>query len=60
MKNSPILLKKRNEQGKRLYCFRSGDKFENRFSVAQWLYIDQRNGDLYEYDLPNDKLVPFN
>ncbi|MCL1670048.1 hypothetical protein M2T82_18450 [Elizabethkingia ursingii] len=53
-------IEERNEQGKDYIVLGLGMEFENRFSVAQWLYIDQRNGDLYEYDLPNDKLVPFN
>ncbi|MCL1665075.1 DUF4105 domain-containing protein [Elizabethkingia ursingii] len=53
-------IEERNEQGKDYIVLGLGTEFENRFSVAQWLYIDQRNGDLYEYDLPNDKLVPFN
>ncbi|OPC58870.1 hypothetical protein DSC47_06620 [Elizabethkingia miricola] len=53
-------IEERNEQGKDYIVLGLGIEFENRFSVAQWLYIDQRNGDLYEYDLPNDKLVPFN
>jgi len=53
-------IEERNEQGKDYIVLGLGVEFENRFSVAQWLYIDQRNGDLYEYDLPNDNLVPFN
>ncbi|WP_337085517.1 hypothetical protein [Elizabethkingia anophelis] len=63
LKNSEELtysIEERNEQGKDYIVLGVGVEFENRFSVAQWLYIDQRNGDLYEYDLPNDKLVPFN
>ncbi len=38
-----------------------GNVFEHRVQTAKWLYIE--NGDhqnLYEYDLPNDKLIKFN
>lgn len=38
-----------------------GNVFEHSVQTAKWLYIE--NGDpqnLYEYDLPNDKLIKFN
>ncbi|MBZ4191265.1 hypothetical protein [Niabella beijingensis] len=28
-------------------------------NILQWLYYDQEEGRLYEYDLPNDRLVLF-
>ncbi|MFG4002291.1 hypothetical protein B0A67_00105 [Flavobacterium aquidurense] len=34
-------------------------EFENRTSIMQWLYIDNETRILYEYDLPNEKLVEF-
>ena len=36
-----------------------GYEFENRSNIFQWLYYDNENGKLYEYDLPNDKLNEF-
>ncbi|WP_264550598.1 hypothetical protein [Flavobacterium sp. N2038] len=37
-----------------------GYEFENRSNIFQWLYYDNENGKLYEYDLPNDALNEFN
>ncbi len=36
-----------------------GTTIENRLSVMQWIYIDQENQSIYEYDLAKDKLVKF-
>lgn len=36
-----------------------GYEFENRSNIFQWLYYNNQNGKLYEYDLPNDKLNEF-
>ncbi|PBJ15836.1 hypothetical protein [Flavobacterium sp. ACN6] len=36
------------------------NEFENRTSIIQWLYLDNENRKLYEYDLGNDKLIEFN
>ena len=33
--------------------------FEHHTNIIQWLYFDDIHGKLYEYDLPNDKLIPF-
>ena len=35
-------------------------EFEHRTSIIQWLYLDNENRKLYEYDLANDKLIEFN
>ena len=32
---------------------------ENKQSVIQWLYIDNENRKLYEYDIFNEKLIEF-
>ncbi len=32
---------------------------ENGSHIVQWLYIDEENDRIYEYDLPEDDLVPF-
>lgn len=34
-----------------------GKTQEHKFTVMQWIYIDQETKKIYEYDLPNDKLV---
>ncbi|MCF6132222.1 hypothetical protein [Flavobacterium wongokense] len=36
-----------------------GYTFENHFTLMQWVYFDVENHKIYEYDLPNDKLVKF-
>lgn len=36
-----------------------GNTFENRFTIMQWIYIDRENKKIYEYDLPNEKLIEF-
>ena len=35
------------------------NEFEHRTSIIQWLYLDNENRKLYEYDLGNDKLIEF-
>ncbi|WP_396161366.1 hypothetical protein [Flavobacterium sp.] len=36
-----------------------GYSFENHFTLMQWVYFDVENHKIYEYDLPNDKLIEF-
>ncbi|TKC08054.1 hypothetical protein FA048_12890 [Pedobacter polaris] len=36
-----------------------GYELENRSNIFQWLYYNNENGKLYEYDLSNDKLNEF-
>lgn len=36
-----------------------GYTFEHRFTIMQWIYIDRETQKIYEYDLPNEKLTPF-
>lgn len=36
-----------------------GYTFEHRFTIMKWIYIENVNYRIYEYDLPNDKLVEF-
>ena len=33
--------------------------FEHHTNIIQWLYLDSSNRKIYEYDLPNDKLIQF-
>lgn len=36
-----------------------GYMFEYRFTIMQWIYIDRETQKIYEYDLPNEKLIKF-
>ena len=36
-----------------------GYTFEHRFSIMQWIYIDRETKQIYEYDLPNERLIAF-
>lgn len=36
-----------------------GYSFESHFTLMQWVYFDVENHKIYEYDLPNDKLIEF-
>ncbi|WP_264542576.1 MULTISPECIES: hypothetical protein [Flavobacterium] len=35
------------------------DNSNNQNSIIQWLYIEPEEFTIYEYDLPNDKLIKF-
>jgi hypothetical protein len=37
--------------------FQIGHSFEYKFITDEWLYIDSQTRKIYQYDLPNDKLV---
>lgn len=34
-----------------------GYTFEHHFTIMQWIYIDRETKQIYEYDLPNEKLI---
>ncbi|MNU76946.1 hypothetical protein D3C71_665090 [compost metagenome] len=36
-----------------------GCEFEQRFTIMQWVYVSDEDQKIYEYDLPNDKLIEF-
>ncbi|MEN2399415.1 hypothetical protein GKZ90_0006485 [Flavobacterium sp. MC2016-06] len=50
----------RDKNGRSYTVLGISNEFENQTSIIQWLYLDNENRKLYEYDLPNDKLVEFN
>lgn len=35
------------------------EEFEHRLNTFQWIFIDKETTQIFEYDLPNDKLIPF-
>lgn len=39
--------------------FGIGSTSEHQFNPVQWLYYDNENGQVYEYDLAKDKLIKF-
>lgn len=41
------------------YVLGISNDFEHHTNIIQWLYLDTENNKLYEYDLPNDKLIQF-
>lgn len=52
-------LEMRTENNKDYEMLGIGYTFENRFSIMQWIYIDRETKQIYEYDLPNEKLIAF-
>ena len=52
-------IEKRTENNIDYEVFGIGYTFEHRFSIMQWIYIDRETKQIYEYDLPNEKLVAF-
>jgi len=39
------------------FVIQIGHSFENRFITDGWLYIDSLTRNIYEYDVPDDKLI---
>lgn len=52
-------IEKRTENNIDYEVFGIGYTFEHRFTIMQWIYIDRETKQIYEYDLPNEKLVAF-
>ncbi|WP_136666652.1 hypothetical protein [Flavobacterium sp. H122] len=48
------------KDGKEYYMIGIYDNSNNQNSIIQWLYIEPEEFTIYEYDLPNDKLIKFN
>lgn len=51
---------KDGKDGKDYYLIGIYDNTSHQNSIIQWLYIDSETYELFEYDLPNDKLIKFN
>ncbi|MET3021753.1 hypothetical protein [Flavobacterium hydatis] len=49
----------RESDGRSYTVLGIANEFENRTSIMQWLYVDNVTRVLYEYDLPNEKLIEF-
>ncbi|GAA4757111.1 hypothetical protein GCM10023230_00930 [Flavobacterium hankyongi] len=47
------------KDGKEYYMIGIYDNSNNQNSIIQWLYIEPEEFTIYEYDLPNDKLIKF-
>lgn len=52
-------IEEKDKDGRSYYALGISNDFEHHTNVIQWLYVDSENNKLYEYDLPNDKLVQF-
>ena len=52
-------IEKRTENNRDYEVCGIGYTFEHRFTIMQWIYIDRETKQIYEYDLPNEKLVAF-
>jgi hypothetical protein len=52
-------IEKRNKGDKDYYVLGFHTESEHKINTFQWLYIDPENDKIYEYDLPNDRLIYF-
>ncbi|MCU7618581.1 hypothetical protein NZ698_15410 [Chryseobacterium sp. PBS4-4] len=52
-------IEKRNWENKDYYVLGFYTESEHKINTFQWLYIDPENDKIYEYDLPNDRLIYF-
>ncbi|MCI3938381.1 hypothetical protein MQX03_14355 [Chryseobacterium aahli] len=52
-------VEKQTKDNKEYYVLGIYTESEHKISTFQWLYIDPENDKIYEYDLPNDKLIYF-
>ena len=52
-------IEKRTENNRDYDLLGIGYMFEHRFNVIQWIYIENVNYRIFEYDLPNEKLIEY-
>lgn len=52
-------IEKRTENNRDYDLLGIGYMFEHRFNIMQWIYIENVNYRIFEYDLPNEKLIEF-
>ncbi|MFL9833356.1 hypothetical protein [Chryseobacterium terrae] len=52
-------VEKQKRNDKEYYALGIYTESEHKINTFQWLYIDPETDKIYEYDLPNDKLVEF-
>lgn len=62
VKNRDVLaysVEKQTKENKGYYVLGIYTESEHKINTFQWLYIDPETDIIYEYDLPNDKLIKF-
>lgn len=52
-------IEEKDRDGRSYIVLGISNDFEHHTNIIQWLYLDNENRKLYEYDLPNDKLIQF-
>lgn len=52
-------VEKQTKENKEYYVLGIYTESEHKINTFQWLYIDPETDMIYEYDLPNDKLIKF-
>ncbi|WP_411810882.1 hypothetical protein ACLB9Y_11805 [Chryseobacterium scophthalmum] len=52
-------VEKQTKENKEYYVLGIYTESEHKINTFQWLYIDPETDIIYEYDLPNDKLIKF-
>ncbi|WP_066676772.1 MULTISPECIES: hypothetical protein [unclassified Chryseobacterium] len=52
-------VEKQTKENKEYYVLGIYTESEHKINTFQWLYIDPETDTIYEYDLPNDKLIKF-
>ena len=57
--NMIYTIEEQQKNGRAYYMIGIAVEFEHRLNTMQWLYVDSEDYRLYEYDLPNDKLILF-
>ena len=57
--NLGYFIEKRNKGDKEYYVLGFYTESEHKINTFQWLYIDPESDKIYEYDLPNDRLIYF-
>ncbi|WP_264537571.1 hypothetical protein [Flavobacterium sp. N1736] len=57
--NLSYSIEEKDKDGRSYVVLGISNDFEHHTNIIQWLYLDNENRKLYEYDLPNDKLIQF-
>lgn len=52
-------IEEKDKDGQSYYVLGISDDFEKHTNIIQWLYFNNDTRTLYEYDVPNDKLIEF-
>lgn len=52
-------IEEKTENNKTYDVLGIGITFEHRFNILQWIYIYRDTNIMYEYDIANEKLIPF-